>query len=102
VYSSADGLVNAQGMLYSPLGGAAAAVAWSVALTKNPRDSTLCELKYGWSSSSSALPYDYVTVNLQRVWNNSTSKVTIPVAGIYFVDLSAYICASRNNKNPSE
>jgi hypothetical protein len=42
-YSSADGLVNAQGMLYSPLGGAAAAVAWSVALTKNPRNSRLCD-----------------------------------------------------------
>jgi hypothetical protein len=102
VYSSADGLVNAQGMLYSPLGGAAVAVAWNVALTKNPRDARVCELGYGWSGSTSALPYDHVTVNLQHAWNNSTSKVTIPVAGIYFVDLSAYICASRNYNSPSE
>jgi hypothetical protein len=29
-YGSTDGLINAQGFLYSPLGGAAAAVAWGV------------------------------------------------------------------------
>jgi hypothetical protein len=29
-YGSTDGLVNAQGFYYSPLGGAAAAVAWAV------------------------------------------------------------------------
>jgi hypothetical protein len=32
-YGSTDGLINAQGFLYSPLGGAAAAVAWGV---RNP------------------------------------------------------------------
>jgi hypothetical protein len=29
-YGSTNGLINAQGLLYSPLGGAAAAVAWCV------------------------------------------------------------------------
>jgi hypothetical protein len=33
LYGSTDGLINAQGFLYSPLGGAAAAVAWGV---RNP------------------------------------------------------------------
>jgi hypothetical protein len=38
-YGSTDGLINAQGFLYSPLDGAAAAVAWSVkgpAATEGP------------------------------------------------------------------
>lgn len=48
----------------------------------------MCDLGYGRSGSTHALPYDHVTVDLQRDWNSSyTSKVTIPVTGYHFVDL---------------
>lgn len=92
VYSSTDGLVNVQGFVYSPLGGATAAVAWGLALTRKLGYSAMCLDGYGWRGPFSVVPYNHVTVNWQGVWNNSTSKVIIPVAGIYFVDL----CLWRN------
>jgi hypothetical protein len=76
-YGSTDGLVNAQGFLYSPLGGAAAAVAWGVAYPT----ATLGPV--------TVVPFGTVNVNLQGVWNTTTNTVTIPVAGTYFIDLTA-------------
>jgi hypothetical protein len=78
-YGSTDGLISAQGFLYSPLGGAAAAVAWGV---------------MGPSSPVTILPFTTVNVNLQGVWDTTTNKVTIPVAGTYFIDLTAVLAGS--------
>jgi hypothetical protein len=83
-YGSTDGLINAQGFLYSPLGGAAAAVAWGVnapAFTVGP---------------VTAVPFNTINVNLQGVWNATTNTVTIPVAGTYFIDLSALLYGSAS------
>jgi hypothetical protein len=77
-YGSTDGLINAQGFLYSPLGGAAAAVAWCVKnLDKFLRFDLVTVLKS-----------NVFNVNLQGVWNTTTGTVTIPVAGTYFIDLT--------------
>jgi hypothetical protein len=84
-YGSTDGLVNAQGFLYSPLGGAAAAVAWGVTnLSSSPVRGPV-----------SVVPFNVVNVNLQEVWNTTTNIVTIPAAGTYFIDLTTYLCAAQ-------
>jgi hypothetical protein len=74
LYGLTDGLINAQGFLYSPLGGAAAAVAWGVT---NPTT---------YLGPAVVLPFATINVNLQGVWNTTTNTVTIPVAGTYFID----------------
>jgi hypothetical protein len=83
-YGSTDGLINAQGFLYSPLGGAAAAVAWGV--------------RYPAASLGpvTAVPFTTINVNLQGVWNTTTNTVTIPVAGTYFIDLTAALYGSAS------
>jgi hypothetical protein len=89
-YGSTDGLINAQGFLYSPLGSAAAAIAWGV---NNPGF---------YSGPGTALKFNVFNVNLQGVWNTTTNTVTIPVAGTYFIDLTTVLYgyeASRDRGN---
>jgi hypothetical protein len=81
VFSIPDGLINAQGFLYSPVGGSRAAVAWSVAACKD-------DIRGG------VVKYDTVNINTNRVWNAETGKVTIDVAGTYFIDLTGYLCGA--------
>jgi hypothetical protein len=83
-YGSTDGLINAQGFLYSPLGGAAAAVAWGLG---SPT---------AYLGPVTAVPFSIINVNLQGVWNTTTNTVTIPVAGTYFIDLTALLRGSSN------
>jgi hypothetical protein len=71
--------------LYSPLGGAAAAVAWGV---RNPA-ATLGPV--------TVVPFSTINVNLQGVWNTTTNTVTIPVAGTYFIDLTAALRGSGSS-----
>jgi hypothetical protein len=89
--SSTDGLVNAQGFYYSPLGGAAAAVAWAVSFT-TPSGITITGpvpvVSYPLSMSTCKAPL-----------NNATNKVTIPVAGTYFIDLTIRMVANATNGN---
>ncbi len=85
LYNIEDGLTNAQGFLYSPFGGSVAAVAWSVSAIVYQR------LHVG---SFETVPHTIVHVNLQSVWNPTTHKVTIPLAGSYFIDLTANLCGS--------
>jgi hypothetical protein len=87
--SSTDGLVNAQGFYYSPLGGAAAAVAWAVSFN----------LPANLVGPVPVVSYPLVYVNLQNVYNNATNKVTIPIAGAYFIDLTIWIAANATNGN---
>jgi hypothetical protein len=84
-YGSTDGLINAQGFLYSPLGGAAAAVAWGVTVST------------AYLGPVTAVPFSIINVNLQGVWNTTTNTVTIPVAGTYFIDLTALLQGSASN-----
>ncbi len=42
------------------------------------------------------ITYNFINVNLQNAWSNITHKVTIPVAGTYFIDVSAYLCGSNS------
>ena len=84
-YGSTDGLINAQGFLYSPLGGAAAAVAWGV----NAPAATVGPV--------TAVPFNTINVNLQGVWNTTTNTVTIPVAGTYFIDLTVAVQGSASS-----
>jgi hypothetical protein len=87
--SSTDGLNNAQGFYYSPLGGAATAVAWAVTTTLGSTPGPITVLSFSMTK-----------VNLQGVWNNSTNTVTIPAAGTYFVSLTMRLlgnCANKNN-----
>jgi hypothetical protein len=86
-YGSTDGLINAQGFLYSPLGGAAAAVAWGV---RNPTASGFAK------GPVTVVPFTTINVNLQGVWNTTTNTVTIPVAGTYFIDLTAVLYGSAS------
>lgn len=85
-YSTANGLINAQAFLYSPLGGSAAAVAWSLAL----HISTAVTV-----GPTSFVAFNVVPLNLRNVWNATTNKVTIPAAGTYFVDHTFYMCGSQ-------
>jgi hypothetical protein len=82
---STDGLINAQGFLYSPIGGAAAAVAWGL---RSPA---------AFVGPVTAVPFGIINVNLQGVWNAATNTVTIPVAGTYFIDLTAVLQGSNAN-----
>ncbi len=92
-YSTTDGLVNAQGFLYNPTDGAAVAVAWGVAQSLNPPVMTSCST--GYRGPVNVVPYDTVYVNTLNVWSSDTNKVTIPVAGTYFIDLSALLCGKN-------
>jgi hypothetical protein len=83
-YGSSNGLINAQGFLYSPLGSAAAAVAWCV------RDSAAS------LGPASVVPFVAININLQGAWNTATKKVTIPVAGTYLIDLTATLRGSAS------
>jgi hypothetical protein len=78
-YSTTDGLINAQGFYYSPLGNAAA-VAWSVTT----------EAK-AFSGPLAVLQFERVQINMRNVWNNVKSKVTVPVAGMCLVDLTIHL-----------
>jgi hypothetical protein len=80
-YSTTDGLTNAQGFYYSPVGAPATAVAWSV--TRNNEQ---------YLDSTSLISFNTILVNMQNVWNNATNEVTIPVAGMYLIDLSIGLC----------
>jgi hypothetical protein len=86
-YGSTDGLINAQGFLYSPLGGAAAAVAWGVG---NPVNSGVTK------GPMTVVPFATINVNLRVVWNTTTNTATIPVAGTYFIDLTAFLYGSAS------
>ncbi len=87
-YSTADGLTNAQGFYYSPVDGKATAVAWSVAHKNN-----------GFSGPISVMAFDTVSVNMQNVWNTTTNKATIPVAGTYLIDLTIRMYGSASAGN---
>jgi hypothetical protein len=88
--SSTDGLINAQGFYYSPLGGAAAAVAWAVSFTTS--GSTIV-------GPVPVVSYPRVYVNMQGAFNNATNKVAIPTAGTYFIDLTIRMRSSTTNGN---
>jgi hypothetical protein len=87
-YSGADGLVNVQGFFYSPLGSAAAAVAWGVALKSG-----------SVKGPTTVVAFTTTNFKLQNAWNPTTNKVTIPVSGTYFVDLSARPIGSANSRS---
>jgi hypothetical protein len=89
--SSTDGLVNAQGFYYSPLGGAAAAVAWAVSF-KTPSGITI-------TGPVPVVSYPIIFVNLQGAFNNATNKVTIPLGGMYFIDLTIRMLANATTLN---
>jgi hypothetical protein len=100
IASTPDGLTNAQGFYYSPLGGAAAAVAWAVC--QSQRRLLAVQLDYEvvfmergvFNGPVAVMPYNTINVNLQNVWNPSTNKVTVAVAGTYYIDLTMYPCGS--------
>jgi hypothetical protein len=76
-YSTTDGLINAQGFYYSPVRGNATAVAWYVTCNGG-----------ALSGPISVLAFDTVLVNMQNVWKTAANKATIPVAGMYLIDLT--------------
>jgi hypothetical protein len=76
LYSTTDGLINAQGFYYSPVGGNATAVAWSI------------EHYSGFSGPTTVLKFGKLIVNIQNVWNTTSNKATIPAAGMYLIDLT--------------
>jgi hypothetical protein len=65
VYNTTEGLTNAQGFYYSPAGGNATAVAWSVSRST------------AFSGPISVLAHDTVFVNMKKVWNTTTFLITL-------------------------
>jgi hypothetical protein len=89
IYSTVvDGLINAQGFYYSPLGGAVTAVASSVSRAEILKKSIIVLGPFA------KLIFDKINVNMQNVWNTTTSEAIISVAGIYLVDLTLYLSGS--------
>jgi hypothetical protein len=97
IYSSTDGLVNAQGFLYN-LQDSARAVAWGLAASY--LTGGVCT--WGTTGPINIVSYNIVHVNIGGAWSTQTNSVTIPIAGTYFIDLSTYICGSGwgGNGNP--
>jgi hypothetical protein len=81
-YSTTDGLINAQGFYYSLVKGAATAVAWGLVHYS------------GFSGTVSVVPFTTINVNMQNVFSTTTNKVTIPVVGIYLIDLTVQLYGS--------
>ena len=81
IYTTQDGLVNFQGFLYSPISGNQ--VAWSVV-----------------RSASVEGPADYVSFDIintnkpTNCWIIASNKISVPLTGLYFVDIYAYLCGS--------
>jgi hypothetical protein len=97
VYSTSDGLVNAQGFLYN-LQESAGAVAWGLAASY--LTGGVCT--WGTTGPVSILAYNLVFVNIGGAWSTQSNSVTIPIAGTYFIDLSTYFCGTGwgGNGNP--
>ena len=68
--------------LYSPVSNIY--VAWSV----------VAGIKGIYSGPLDCQSFDIIFINLQNPWKADTSRAVIPVAGIYFVDLTAYLCGA--------
>ena len=81
-FSNSDGLISLQTFLYSPSN--MKVVSWSVSLISH----------YGlaFSGPQDYLNYSVVNANVGDPWKATENKVVIPVAGIYFVDLSSHLC----------
>ena len=84
--SQLSSYVYLQGFLYNPSN--SPKLAWSVMR------------KVGsFTGPIDSLQYDTVYVNEGNPWNTTTNHVCVPIAGLYFIDLTTYMCESSNDYN---